>query len=102
MYCPDFHDLSSIPYQIRVDTELAEAWHQANQSRGLESRKAAYDGFPIDGELVVACKLLNPDNRLPVVICSSNVCHRSERRSRQILFGCHQQIRQESRCCFTS
>ena len=69
----DFHDLGSIPYQFQVDTELAEAWHQANQNRGLESRKVAYNGFPIDVGSVVACKLLNPDNRLPVVICSSNV-----------------------------
>ena len=29
--------------------------------------------FQLDVGSVVACKLLNPENRLPVVICSSNV-----------------------------
>ncbi len=69
----DFHDLGSIHYSLKIDTEFAEAWNSANISRGLESRTVAYHGFPIDVGSVVALELLNPNNRIPAVICSTNV-----------------------------
>ncbi len=69
----DFHDLGSMDYSFRIDAEFAEAWNKANHSRGLQSRTVAYNGFPIDVGSVVALKLLNPDNRIPAVIVSSNV-----------------------------
>ena len=69
----DFHDLGSMDYSFRIDVEFAEAWNKANHSRGLQSRTVAYNGFPIDVGSVVALKLLNPDNRIPAVIVSSNV-----------------------------
>ena len=68
-----FHDLGSIPYQFKIDAEFAEAYHRENKRRGLQSRTVAYHGFPIDTGSVVALKLINPDNRLPAVIVSSNV-----------------------------
>lgn len=68
-----FHDLGSIPYRFRIDAGLAERWRDACIARGLQSRTVAYHGFPIDTGSVVALKLLNPDNALPAVICSSNV-----------------------------
>lgn len=69
----DFHDLGSIHYSLRIDTDFAHAWNKANISRGLESRTVAYDGFPVDVGSVVALELLNPGNRIPAVICSTNV-----------------------------
>lgn len=69
----DFHDLGSIPYSLKIDTEFAHAWNAANKARGLESRTVAYQGFPIDVGSVVALELLNPGNRIPAVICSTNV-----------------------------
>jgi enamine deaminase RidA (YjgF/YER057c/UK114 family)/aromatic ring-opening dioxygenase catalytic subunit (LigB family) len=68
-----FHALGSIPYTFRVDADLAHAWCAAGQRRGLAMRPVAYRGFPIDTGSVVALKLLNPDNRFPAVIVSSNV-----------------------------
>jgi 2-aminophenol/2-amino-5-chlorophenol 1,6-dioxygenase alpha subunit len=68
-----FHALGSIPYTFRVDAELARAWCAAGERRGLAMRPVAYRGFPIDTGSVVALKLLNPDNRFPAVIVSSNV-----------------------------
>jgi 2-aminophenol/2-amino-5-chlorophenol 1,6-dioxygenase alpha subunit len=51
----------------------------AAESRGLYARTVAYDGFPIDTGSVVALKLLNPGNRIPAVILSSNMyANRSE------------------------
>ena len=69
----DFHDLGSIHYSLRIDTEFANAWNKSNIARGLESRTVSYHGFPIDVGSVVALELLNPDNRIPAVICSTNV-----------------------------
>lgn len=68
-----FHDLGSIPYQFEIDAELAHGWNQAAHDRKLQSRTVDYHGFPIDTGSVVALKLLNPNNELPAVICSSNV-----------------------------
>ena len=69
----DFHELGSMPYDFEVDVELADAWNSANKARGLTSRTVNYHGFPIDVGSVVAVSLLNPDNRIPVSIVSSNV-----------------------------
>lgn len=68
-----FHDLGSIPYKFRIDTEFANEWKAAANARGAASRTIDYHGFPIDTGSVVALKLLNPNNELPAVICSSNV-----------------------------
>ena len=68
-----FHDIGSIPYKFKIDTEFANAWKDEAISRGCASRTIDYHGFPIDTGSVVALKLLNPNNELPAVICSSNV-----------------------------
>lgn len=68
-----FHDLGSIPYKFRMDTSLAEACVSAAQERGLSARTIDYHGFPIDTGSVVTLKLINPDNRIPAVVVSSNV-----------------------------
>ena len=46
---------------------------------GLEARTVEYEGFPIDTGSVVALQLLNPENRIPTCILSSNMySNRSE------------------------
>jgi 2-aminomuconate deaminase len=75
----DFHDLGSINYSFNIDADFAHAWNKANKQRGLQSRTVAYKGFPIDVGSVVALTLLNPENKIPAVIVSSNVySNRSE------------------------
>lgn len=69
----DFHDLGSINYSFNIDAEFADLWNAENHSRGLQSRCVNYQGFPIDVGSVVALTLLNPDNKIPAVIVSSNV-----------------------------
>jgi len=69
----DFHDLGSIPYSFNIDEDFAHAWNKANKARGLQSRCVNYKGFPIDVGSVVALTLLNPGNKIPAVIVSSNV-----------------------------
>ena len=68
-----FHDLGSIPYTFRIDTNFAQAYRDAAQARGCAARTIDYHGFPIDTGSVTALKLINPDNRIPAVITSSNV-----------------------------
>jgi enamine deaminase RidA (YjgF/YER057c/UK114 family)/aromatic ring-opening dioxygenase catalytic subunit (LigB family) len=79
-----FHDLGSIAYKFRIDTELAEGIRDAAQARNLSARTIAYHGFPIDTGSVVALQLLNPNNELPAVILSSNVY---ADRSETVVFG---------------
>ncbi len=69
----DFHFLGSMPYKFRMDAEFGNAYRDAAESRGLHSRTVAYHGFPIDTGSVVALSLLNPDNRIPACIVSSNM-----------------------------
>ena len=69
----DFHELGSINYSFNIDAEFAELWNSENKARGLQSRCVNYQGFPIDVGSVVALTLLNPDNKIPAVIVSSNV-----------------------------
>ena len=68
-----FHDLGSIEYSFKMDSEFAHGLKQAATNRGLQARTVAYHGFPIDTGSVVALKLLNPNNELPACIVSSNV-----------------------------
>lgn len=68
-----FHALGSIPYKFKVDSEFAGILKEACEERGLKARTIDYHGFPIDTGSVVVQKLINPDNRIPVVIVSSNI-----------------------------
>ncbi|MBJ95817.1 MAG: hypothetical protein CMP23_15250 [Rickettsiales bacterium] len=68
-----FHELGSMPYQFRIDTEFSEGYRDAARDRGLTASCVAYHGFPIDTGSIVALKLLNPDNAIPASIVSSNI-----------------------------
>lgn len=69
----EFHELGSIPYQFRIDAELAHGMVDAAGARGLHARTVAYHGFPIDTGSIVANKLLNPDNALAATMVSCNM-----------------------------
>lgn len=69
----DFHFLGSMPYEFRMDKDFAYSLKDAAEARGLHARTVEYDGFPIDTGSVVALQLLNPDNRIPACILSSNM-----------------------------
>lgn len=69
----EFHDLGSIPYKLKIDSDFAHCYNKHAKHRGLHSRTIAYHGFPIDTGSIVALKLINPSNRLPAVIVSSNI-----------------------------
>lgn len=68
-----FHALGSMPYKIKGDPALAQAYVEAATKRNLHARPIDYHGFPIDTGSVVVSNIVNPNNRLPTVIVSSNV-----------------------------
>lgn len=70
---PEFHDLGSMSYRLRMDAPYAHAYAAAARARGLQCRAVAYQGFPIDTGSVVALSLLNPGNRLPATTTSCNM-----------------------------
>jgi len=75
----DFHYLGSMPYSFTMDADFAAACVEKAESRGLQARTVNYDAFPIDTGSITALSLLNPDNRLPATIVSSNMyANRSE------------------------
>ncbi len=69
----EFHELGTIHYKLKIDSEFAECYNKHALKRGLHSRTIAHHGFPIDTGSVVALKLINPENRIPAVIVSSNI-----------------------------
>lgn len=69
----DWHELGSMPYQLKVDSEFGDLYQRAASKRGLHARSVAYEGFPVDTGTVVALRLLNPDNRLPASVVSCNM-----------------------------
>lgn len=68
-----FHAVGSIPYTIKGDKDLALDYVAAAKARNLQARDIDYHGFPIDTGSVVVSKIVNPDNKIPCVIVSSNV-----------------------------
>ena len=68
-----FHDLGSIPYKFKIDSDFAKAYKNTASERGLHARTVDYHGFPIDTGSVTALKLLTPNNEIPACIVSSNV-----------------------------
>ncbi len=69
----EWHELGSIPYELKIDTDFAKENKDLAEKRGLHARATNYEGFPIDTGSVVASKLLNPDNKFKTAIVSSNV-----------------------------
>ncbi|MAU92847.1 MAG: hypothetical protein CMJ93_01365 [Planctomycetes bacterium] len=69
----DFHDLGTINYDLKVDSEFAERYCEAAKRRGLAARTVNYHGFPVDTGSLVVAQLLNPENRIPIGIVSCNV-----------------------------
>ena len=68
-----------MPYSFAMDADFAAACVEKAESRGLQARTVNYDAFPIDTGSITALSLLNPDNRLPATIVSSNMyANRSE------------------------
>jgi 2-aminophenol/2-amino-5-chlorophenol 1,6-dioxygenase alpha subunit len=70
---PEWHELGTIPYKLRMDPAFGAAYAESGRARGLEMRTVDHHGFPIDTGTVVALKLLNPRNAVPASVVSCNM-----------------------------
>ena len=71
----NWHEYGELLYDIRIDTEYAEAAIQGTIENGIKAKGVNYDEFPIDTGTITACNFLNPENRHPLLICSNNAYH---------------------------
>ncbi|MEE2962226.1 MAG: hypothetical protein VYA34_15950 [Myxococcota bacterium] len=69
----DFHELGTMHYKLRMDSDFAHVYEAAAHARGLTARTVAYRGFPMDPGTIVALKLLNPHNEIPACVVSCNM-----------------------------
>lgn len=69
----NWHDLGDFPFSFEIDRPLTATAERLSRDRGLVTKLVDYEGFPVDTATLVALSYFNPDNRLPVVIVSSNI-----------------------------
>lgn len=69
----EWHELGSMEYDFKIDTEFAKAYETCAKKRGLHTRTVSYRGFPIDTGSIAALKLLNPQNKFKACIVSCNM-----------------------------
>lgn len=71
----NWHEYGDLPFDISIDTQLAEAAVAATNEAGIKSKGVDYDKFPIDTGTIVASAFLNPESSRQLVITSNNVYH---------------------------
>jgi 2-aminophenol/2-amino-5-chlorophenol 1,6-dioxygenase alpha subunit len=68
----NWHAMGDLPFDVRVDVELVRAAVAATETRGLQARGVAYEGFPLDTGTLVADRFLNAAAR-PLACVSCNI-----------------------------
>ena len=71
----NWYEFGDLPYNISVDTPLAERLIKASTASGISSKAVDYDQFPVDSGTIVANGLLNPEGKIPLVIAANNMYH---------------------------
>lgn len=69
----NWYDLGDFEYDFKVDVELSQEAEKLIQERGFATKMINYEGFPVDTGTLVVLKYFNPDNKIPVMIVSSNI-----------------------------
>jgi 2-aminophenol/2-amino-5-chlorophenol 1,6-dioxygenase alpha subunit len=71
----NWYEFGDLAFDMRIDTELAHACIAGTRTVGVSSKAVNYDGFPIDTGTIAACRFLNEDGRIPLVIAANNLYH---------------------------
>ena len=71
----NWHEYGTLPYDIRIDTQLTQAIVAATPAVGVRSKGVDYDGFPLDTGTIVASNFLNPDGRAALAVAANNLYH---------------------------
>lgn len=79
----NWHEWGDLEFDFRIDAELGNHFVGALKLQGLPSKPVNFDNFPIDTGTLVATRLLNPKNEIPLSVISSWVYADAEK-SRQI------------------
>jgi 2-aminophenol/2-amino-5-chlorophenol 1,6-dioxygenase alpha subunit len=69
----NWYQFGEIPYEFRIDPEFGKLYCALAKQAGMQAATVNYHGFPIDTGTVVALKLMNPNNAIPVSIVSCNI-----------------------------
>ncbi|MEZ5741625.1 MAG: hypothetical protein R3E68_20825 [Burkholderiaceae bacterium] len=86
----NWHELGTLRFDLRTDTNLARACVRACVAQGITSRPVDYDGFPIDIGTIAVNAMVNANGSIPTVIASNNLYHDWERTRKlgSIAAGC--------------
>ncbi len=71
----NWHEYGDLPFDISIDTALAEAAVKATNEASIKSKGVNYDKFPIDTGTIMVANFLNPGNKLPLLITANNLYH---------------------------
>lgn len=71
----NWHEYGDLPFDIHIDTELAELAIEKTSAHGIKSRGVDYDQFPVDTGTIVASNFLSPGGNVPLAITSNNLYH---------------------------
>jgi 2-aminophenol/2-amino-5-chlorophenol 1,6-dioxygenase alpha subunit len=66
-------EYGTFDYLLRTHSQLTREWARRAESEGFQARLCDYDRFPVDTGTLVARKLLDPDESLPIAIMSCNL-----------------------------
>ena len=71
----NWHEYGELPFDIKIDTDLASGAVEHANAAGIKSKSVNYDQFPIDTGTIVASNFLNPNGQYPLMIASNNLYH---------------------------
>ncbi|MCX6124850.1 MAG: hypothetical protein NTV34_08895 [Proteobacteria bacterium] len=57
----NWYDFGGLPFEMTIDSKMAEALLKSVSDAGYQVRKVDYEGFPIDTGTIVADSLINPN-----------------------------------------
>ncbi len=69
----NWYDMGDFEFNFKVDIDLAAKAERHAREKGLATKMVNYEGFPIDTGTLVVLKHFNPENKIPVMIVSSNI-----------------------------
>ena len=71
----NWHEYGDLPFDIKIDTELAELAIEVSNKNGIKAKDVNYDQFPVDTGTIVATNFLNSNSQYPIIITTNNVYH---------------------------
>ena len=71
----NWHEYGDLSFDIRIDTDLAQAAIETTGALGIKSKGVDYDQFPVDTGTIVGSHFLNPGGERPLIITSNNLYH---------------------------